>query len=58
MAAVKELYEAGQRSTLQLMYYLHIGFRRTLYKILRFAGCQITKKSTVPTGKSVDKPLL
>ena len=39
--AVKELYEAGQRSTRQLMEYFQIGSRRTLYKILRFAGCSI-----------------
>ena len=58
MATVKELYETGQQSTRQLMDYFQIGFRRTLSKILRFAGCQITKKPTVPTGKSVDKPLL
>ncbi|MET4107711.1 DNA invertase Pin-like site-specific DNA recombinase [Hymenobacter sp. UYP22] len=40
--AVKELYETGQQSTPQLMDYFQIGSRRTLYKILRFAGCQIT----------------
>ena len=37
------------------MTYFQIGSRRTLYKILRFAGCQISEKSTVSTGKSVDK---
>ena len=42
--AVKELYEAGQQSTRQLMAYFQIGSRRTLYKILRFAGCQISEK--------------
>ena len=52
--AVKDLYEAGQQSTRQLMAYFQIGSRRTLYKILRFAGCQINEKSTVPIGKSLD----
>ncbi len=56
--AVKELYEAGQQSTRQLMAYFQIGSRRTLYKILRYAGCQINEMPTVPTGKSVDKTLL
>lgn len=42
--AVKELYEAGQQSIRQLMAYFQIGSRRTLYKILRFAGCQITAR--------------
>ncbi len=55
--AVKELYEAGQQSTRQLMDYFQIGSRRTLYKILRFAGCQINEKSTVPAAKAVDKAL-
>jgi hypothetical protein len=39
------------------MNYFQIGSSRTLYKILRFANCQINEKSTVPTGKSVDKAL-
>ena len=39
------------------MAYFQIGSRRTLYKILRFAGCQINEKATVPTGQSVDKAL-
>ena len=55
--AVKELYVARQQSTRQLMAYFQIGSRRTLYKILRFAGCQINEKSTVPTGKAVTKVL-
>lgn len=38
--AVKKLYEAGQQSTRQLMDYFQISLRRTLYKILRFAGCE------------------
>ncbi len=54
---VKELYEAGQQSTRQLMDYFQIGSRRTLYKILRFAGCQNNEKSTVPAAKEVDKAL-
>ena len=37
--AVKKLYEAGQQSTRQLMNYFQIDSCRTLYKILRFAGC-------------------
>jgi len=41
---VKELYEAGQQSTRQLMDYFQIDSRRTLYKILRFAGCSINDK--------------
>ncbi|MET4108961.1 hypothetical protein ABIB60_004336 [Hymenobacter sp. UYP22] len=28
------------------MAYFQIGSRRTLYKILRFAGCQINEKPT------------
>ena len=55
--AVKELYEAGQQSTRQLMEYFQIGSRRTLYKILRFAGCQINEKSALSAAKSVDKAL-
>jgi DNA invertase Pin-like site-specific DNA recombinase len=55
--AVKELYGAGQQSTRQLMDYFQIGSRRTLYKILRFAGCQINEKTTVPATKAVDKAL-
>ena len=39
------------------MAYFQIGSRRTRYKILRFIGCQINEKSTVPTGKSVAKVL-
>jgi hypothetical protein len=42
--AVKELYKAGQQSTRQFMDYFQTGSRRTLYKILRFAGCQINEK--------------
>lgn len=56
--AVKELYEAEQQSTRQLMDYLQIGSRRTLYRILRFAGCKFNEKPTVPAGKPVDKALL
>jgi hypothetical protein len=48
---MEELYEAGQQSTRQLMDYFQIGSRRTLYKILRFAGCQITETPTVATGQ-------
>ena len=44
--AVKELYEAGQQSTRQLMASFQIGSRRTLYKILRFAGVAIPEKSS------------
>jgi DNA invertase Pin-like site-specific DNA recombinase len=51
--AVKELYEAGQQSTRQLMAYFQIGSRRTLYKILRFAGCQINEKASAHTAKPV-----
>lgn len=45
--AVRELYEAGQQSTRQLMAYFQIGSRRTLYKVLRFAGATIA-----PAGKA------
>jgi DNA invertase Pin-like site-specific DNA recombinase len=55
--AVQELYEAGQQSTRQLMNYFQIGSQRTLYKILRFAGCQMNEKAVVLTGKSVEKSL-
>lgn len=51
--AVKELYEAGQQSTRQLMDYFQIGSRRTLYKILRFAGCQITQQPVRLKSKPV-----
>ena len=48
--AVRELYEAGQQSTRQFMAYFQIGSRRTLYEILRFAGCQIpTPPATGPS---------
>lgn len=39
------------------MAYFQIGSRRPRYKILRFAGCQISEKAMVPTCKSVDKVL-
>jgi DNA invertase Pin-like site-specific DNA recombinase len=39
--AVKDLYEASQQSTTDIMRYFSIGSRRTLYKILRFAGVEI-----------------
>ena len=39
------------------MDYFQIGSRRTLYNILRFAGCQMNETSTRPTGKLVDKAL-
>jgi DNA invertase Pin-like site-specific DNA recombinase len=55
--AVQEFYEAGQQSTRQLMNYFQIGSRRTLYKILRFVGCQMNEKAVVLTGKSVEKSL-
>ncbi len=55
--AVKELYKAGQQSTRQLMDYFPIGSRRTLYKILRFTGCQINEKPALSDAKSVDKAL-
>jgi hypothetical protein len=42
---VKELYLARQQSTRQLMDYFQIGSRRTLYKILRFAGVEIPEKA-------------
>jgi DNA invertase Pin-like site-specific DNA recombinase len=38
-------YLARQQSTRQLMNYFQIGSRRTLYKILRFAGVQIPEKA-------------
>src|SRR4028119_137266 len=36
--AVGELYESNKQSTTQIMHYFGIGSRRTLYKILHFAG--------------------
>ena len=45
--AVKELYLARQQSTRQLMDYFQIGSRRTLYKILRFAGVEIPEKAPI-----------
>ena len=39
------------------MAYFQIGSRRTLYKILRFAGCQINEKSTLSAAKPVDEVL-
>lgn len=39
------------------MAYFPIGLRRPRYKILRFAGCQINEKATLPIGKSVEKTL-
>lgn len=46
--AVKQLYLTRQQSTRQLMDYFQIGSRRTRYKILRFAVCQITEKLVPP----------
>ncbi|WP_210114273.1 recombinase family protein [Hymenobacter aquaticus] len=40
--AVRKPYEAGQHSTRQIMDNFQVGSRRTLYRILRFAGCPIT----------------
>jgi len=39
--AVKDLYVAGQKSTTEIMQYFNIGSRRTLYKVLRFAGVDV-----------------
>ena len=44
--AVNKLYEAGQQSFRELLHYFRIGSRRTLHKILRFAGCPIIAPST------------
>lgn len=53
--AVKNLYESGQQSTTQIMSYFQIGSRRTLYKVLRYAGVKITP---IPRGHPADeKPL-
>lgn len=38
---VEKLYEARQQTTTQIMKRFDIGSRRTLYKILRFAGIEI-----------------
>lgn len=40
--AVKNLYESSEQSTTQIMSYFGIGSRRTLYKILRYAGVTIS----------------
>jgi hypothetical protein len=39
------------------MDYFQIGSRRTRYKSLRFAGCQMNEKAVVLTGKPVEKSL-
>lgn len=39
--AVKNLYESGGQSTTQIMSYFGIGSRRTLYKVLRYAGVAV-----------------
>jgi DNA invertase Pin-like site-specific DNA recombinase len=39
--AVRDLYESNKQSTSQIMQYFGIGSRRTLYKILRFAGAEV-----------------
>jgi DNA invertase Pin-like site-specific DNA recombinase len=36
--AVKNLYELGQQSTIEIMSSFQIGSRRTFYKVLRHAG--------------------
>ena len=41
-----KLYEAGKQSFRELLHYFRIGSRRTLYKILRFAGGPIIAPST------------
>ncbi|MDO1451099.1 recombinase family protein [Rhodocytophaga aerolata] len=43
--AVGELYELNKQSTTQIMQYFGIGSRRTLYKILRFAGVEVKEFS-------------
>ncbi|WP_324680488.1 recombinase family protein [Hymenobacter sp. GOD-10R] len=55
--AVKALYEAGQQSTRQLMGYFYIGSRRTLYKMLRFAGCQFPEKAELSMGTPKNQAL-
>ena len=53
--AVKDLYQAGQKSTTEIMHYFGIGSRRTLYKVLRFAGAEIKafqkQKDCLPTHR-------
>lgn len=46
--AVGEMYESNKQSTTQIMHFFGIGSRRTLYKILHFAGVQVKgfQKST------------
>lgn len=49
--AVKDLNQAGQKSTTEIMSYFGIGSRWTLYKILRYTGVSvkpIIKGSKVP----------
>jgi DNA invertase Pin-like site-specific DNA recombinase len=53
--AVKNLYESGDQSTTQIMSYFQIGSRRTLYKVLRYAGVVVTP---ISRGRREDeKPL-
>ena len=40
--AVKNLYESTQQSTTQIMSYFQIGSRRTLYRLLRYAGVEVS----------------
>jgi DNA invertase Pin-like site-specific DNA recombinase len=54
--AVKNLYESGQQSTTQIMSYFQIGSRRTLYKVLRYAGVEVS--AMVGGRRASEKPLL
>jgi hypothetical protein len=47
--ALKDLYEAGQKSTTKIMRYFSMAFRRTLYKVLKRVGVKI---------KNFDQPII
>lgn len=53
--AVKNLYESGDQSTTQIMSYFQIGSRRTLYKVLRYAGVLVTP---ISRGRRQEEKLL
>jgi DNA invertase Pin-like site-specific DNA recombinase len=53
--AVKNLYESDSQSTTQIMSYFGIGSRRTLYKVLRYAGVEI---KPIAVGRKVDQKSL
>lgn len=57
--ALKNLYESGSQSTTQIMSYFGIGSRRTFYKVLRYAGVEVTsiRFKVNATGRDSVTPL-